>query len=95
MTPFTFDQWIIVALVFVLGLLVGMFLMAGGKWKRLYREEAARVEVLEAENKQLRANARELESLRGAAAKAPGQQPTPPETDRHTSVQPTPPTTGV
>ena len=42
MTPFTLDQWIVAGLIFLLGLLVGMFVMAGGKWKRLYREEAAR-----------------------------------------------------
>jgi uncharacterized membrane-anchored protein YhcB (DUF1043 family) len=74
MTPFTFDQWIMVALVFVLGLLVGMFIMAGGKWKRLYREEAERARALEAENKRLHADAREMESLRGAAAKAPARE---------------------
>ena len=35
MTAFTQDQWIIVALVFVLGMLLGVFLTAGGrkKWK--------------------------------------------------------------
>ena len=42
MTLFTPDQWLIVALVFVLGLVLGMALMAGGKWKRRYREERAR-----------------------------------------------------
>ena len=71
MTPFTFDQWIVAVLVFVLGLLVGMFTMAGGKWTRLYREEAARAQALEADNKKLHADAREMESLRNAAAKAP------------------------
>jgi uncharacterized membrane-anchored protein YhcB (DUF1043 family) len=71
MTPFTLDQWIVAGLVFLLGLLVGMFVMAGGKWKRLYREEATRTRDLEAENNRLRADAREMESLRNAAAKAP------------------------
>jgi hypothetical protein len=46
MEAFTLDQWLIIALVFLLGLLVGMAFMAGGKWKRLYREEARRREAL-------------------------------------------------
>jgi uncharacterized membrane-anchored protein YhcB (DUF1043 family) len=75
MTPFTFDQWIMLALIFVLGLLVGMFLMAGGKWKRLYREETERTRALEAQNKKLKDDAREMASLRAAAVKAPGNQP--------------------
>ena len=51
MTPFTTDQWAILALVFVLGLLIGMWITAGGKWKRRYREEVARREALEREHK--------------------------------------------
>ena len=51
MTPFTTDQWIILVLVFLLGLLVGMWIAAGGKWKRRYREEVARREALEREHK--------------------------------------------
>jgi type VI protein secretion system component VasK len=49
MTTFTQDQWIILALVFVLGLLIGMFLTAGGrrKWKTRYRDEVTRREALE------------------------------------------------
>ena len=49
MTPFTTDQWVILILVFVLGLLIGMWLAAGGKWKRRYREEVARREAFERE----------------------------------------------
>jgi uncharacterized membrane-anchored protein YhcB (DUF1043 family) len=74
-TPFTQDQWIVVALVFLLGLVVGMILMAGGKWKRRYREEAelrrqeaVRREELEAENRRLSAERIEMDSLRSAAA---------------------------
>lgn len=78
MTPFTFDQWIVVALVFLLGLLVGMFVMAGGKWKHRYREEAARADALAAENSKLHADAREMESLRHAAAKSPPPPPVEP-----------------
>ena len=46
MTAFTHDQWIILALVFVLGLLVGMFMTAGGrkKWKTRYYDERKRLE---------------------------------------------------
>ena len=44
MVAFTSDQWIILALVFVLGLLVGAFLLAGSgrKWKHRYRGEVNR-----------------------------------------------------
>lgn len=54
MTTFTQDQWMIVALVFVLGLLIGMFLTAGGrrKWKTRYKEETARREALEKEHRE-------------------------------------------
>ncbi|MEO5773381.1 MAG: hypothetical protein ABIQ32_04590 [Sphingomicrobium sp.] len=54
MTTFTQDQWMIVALVFVLGLLIGMFLTAGGrrKWKTRYRDEITRREALENEHRQ-------------------------------------------
>ena len=53
MTTFTQDQWIILALVFILGLLVGMFLTAGGrkKWKTRYRDEVTRRETLEREHR--------------------------------------------
>ena len=71
MTPFTSDQWVMLAIVFVLGLLIGMFLLAGGKWKRRYRQEYDRAEALEAENQRLRSEAREMDSLRHAAAKSP------------------------
>ena len=67
---FTNDQWLIVALIFLLGLVIGMALMAGGKWKRRYREETRRCEALEAENKKLRADAQEMDTLRNAAAKS-------------------------
>ncbi|MGI8611683.1 MAG: hypothetical protein ACR2KH_05355 [Sphingomicrobium sp.] len=51
MIGFTSDQWVIVALIFILGLLVGAFLTAGGrrKWKTRYREESARREAIEHE----------------------------------------------
>jgi hypothetical protein len=49
MTAFTQDQWMILALVFVLGLLVGVFMTAGGrkKWKTRYYDERKRLEERE------------------------------------------------
>jgi len=77
MDVFTSDQWVIVALVFILGLLIGAFLTAGGrrKWKARYREESARREALEREVRDDRARWatrekewREQDHLRGTAA---------------------------
>ena len=55
MIAFTSDQWVIVALVFVLGLLIGAFLTAGGrrKWKARYRDESGRREAIEREHRDL------------------------------------------
>jgi uncharacterized membrane-anchored protein YhcB (DUF1043 family) len=73
---FSPDQWLIVALIFLLGLVIGMALMAGGKWKKRYREEvnlrkedARQRKELEAENSRLRKEAGEMDTLRGAAAR--------------------------
>jgi hypothetical protein len=83
MTTFTQDQWIILALVFVLGLLVGIFLTAGGrrKWKTRYRDEVQTRESWQAEHARLQQNLeerekewRERDSLRGAAIKS-GRDP--------------------
>ena len=43
------NLWVICALVFLLGLLIGVFLTAGGrrKWKTRYRDEVERREALE------------------------------------------------
>ena len=56
MEAFTLDQWLVVLLAFLLGLILGMYLFASPKWKRRYREEArlraeeqSRREALEAE----------------------------------------------
>ena len=77
MMVFTSDQWVIVALVFILGLLIGAFLTAGGrrKWKARYREESSRREALERELRDDRARWatrekewREQDSVRGPAA---------------------------
>ncbi len=77
---FTPDQWLILLLVFVLGLVLGMAMLASPKWKTRYREEVARREEVEAENARLkreyeeasdrnRREAAEMDSLRHAAAR--------------------------
>ena len=81
MMTFTPDQWIIVALVFVLGLLIGVFLTTGGrrKWKTRYNDEVARRENLEREHRKQdeewsakESEWRERDSLRGAAIRNRG-----------------------
>jgi uncharacterized membrane-anchored protein YhcB (DUF1043 family) len=72
------NVWVIAGLVFVLGLLIGMFLTAGGrrKWKTRYRDEVETREGWEREHARLKQEHeerekewRERDSLRGAAAK--------------------------
>jgi hypothetical protein len=90
MIAFTSDQWVIVALVFVLGLLIGAFLTAGGrrKWKARYRDEVERREALERENRDHldRYEAREKdwrdqESARSAAIRENRRDPTTRDSD--------------
>ena len=69
MPSFTPDQWLIILLTFVLGVILGMALFASPKWKGRYRDEVRRREALEAENADLRKDAREMDSLRQAAAR--------------------------
>jgi hypothetical protein len=59
------------ALMFVLGLFLGMFMMSGGKWKRRYREEVRRREELQRDHDLALREHRETDSLRHAATKAP------------------------
>jgi uncharacterized membrane-anchored protein YhcB (DUF1043 family) len=77
---FTPDQWLILLLAFLLGLVLGMALLASPKWKTRYREEVATRQELEAENTRLkreyeeatdrtRREAAEMDSLRHAAAR--------------------------
>lgn len=66
---FTPDQWLILLLAFVLGLVLGAALLASPKWKGRYREEVARREEVEAENARLKREASEMDSLRNAAAR--------------------------
>lgn len=78
MVAFTSDQWAILALVFVLGFLIGAFLLAGSgrKWKTRYRHEVREREELEARHRERELEWderekewRERDSLRGAALK--------------------------
>ena len=69
MEAFTTNQWLVVALVFLLGLMLGMAVLASPKWKRRYREEVARREEVEAENARLQRDAGEMDTLRRAAAR--------------------------
>ena len=62
---FTPDQWLILLLAFVLGLVLGMALLASPKWKARYREELAKRQELEAENERLRS---EFDTERDRAA---------------------------
>ena len=71
MLNFTTDQWIIVALVFLLGMLVGGFIFSGGgrKWKHRYNSELDRREELERIHAEREKEWRERDSLRAAAIK--------------------------
>ena len=71
MLNFTSDQWVIVALIFVLGLLVGGFLFSGGgrKWKQRYNSEVDRRTQLEKSHAEREKDWREQDSLRSAALK--------------------------
>jgi hypothetical protein len=58
MQPFTFDQAVIAGLLFILGIFIGMFFLAGGKWKRRYRSEVVERNTLARENERLAAELR-------------------------------------
>ncbi|TFI57861.1 hypothetical protein E2493_12785 [Sphingomonas parva] len=65
----SYNEWVLYILIFLFGLVVGMALMANGKWKRRYRDETRRTAELQAENKRLHDRATEMDSLRHAAAR--------------------------
>ncbi len=74
------NLWVICGLVFLLGLLIGAFLTAGGrrKWKRRYKDEVETRESWQAEHARLKQDYderekewRERDSLRAAAARSP------------------------
>ena len=85
MLSFTSDQWVIVALIFVLGLLVGGFLFSGGgrKWKTRYNSEIERRRDLEAQHAAREKEWREKESLHAAALK---NRPVETATERRSAV---------
>ncbi len=65
------NLWAICILVFLLGLLIGVFLTAGGrrKWRTRYKSEVDRREALEREHADREKEWRERDSLRNAAVK--------------------------
>ena len=67
------NLWAICALVFLLGLLIGVFLTAGGrrKWKTRYNSEVERRKELENTHAEREKEWRERDSLRGAAVRNP------------------------
>ena len=77
MLTFTSDQWVIVALIFVLGLLVGAFMASGGgrKWKQRYNAELDRRREIEATHATREKEWREQESLHAAALKDRARDP--------------------
>ena len=68
------NLWAICLLVFLLGLLIGVFLTAGGrrKWKARYNAEVDRRKELERLHAEREKEWRERDSLRGAAVKDRG-----------------------
>ena len=65
------NLWAICILVFLLGLMIGVLLTAGGrrKWRERYRTEVDRREALERDHAEREKEWRERDSLRGAAAR--------------------------
>ena len=81
MTSFSPDQWVIIGLVFVLGLLVGAWLTSGGrrKWRTRYTTELEQRRALEKAHEEREAHWtsrekewREQDSLRTAALRDRG-----------------------
>jgi hypothetical protein len=80
------NLWAICGLVFVLGLLIGIFLTAGGrrKWRERYNNEVERRKAVEAERDrraqewdERERELRDRDSLRAAAARGPADDRTP------------------
>jgi hypothetical protein len=65
------NLWAICILVFVLGVLIGIFLTSGSrrKWKSRYQSEVDRREALERDHAEREKEWRERDSLRNAAVK--------------------------
>jgi Flp pilus assembly protein TadB len=62
------NLWVIGGLLFILGLLIGMFMTAGGrrKWKARYNEEISRRQTLERTHKEREADFTAREKMREA-----------------------------
>ena len=90
MLNFSSDQWIIVLLVFILGLLVGGFLFSGGgrKWKQRYNAEVDRRSELERIHAAREKEWREQDSLRAAALKNNARTADPRDTNNDGVVTP-------
>jgi hypothetical protein len=90
MLNFSSDQWIIVMLVFVLGLLVGGFLFSGGgrKWKQRYNAEVDRRSELERTHATREKEWREQDALRAAALKNNARTTDPRDTNNDGVVTP-------
>lgn len=73
----TSSGWLLLGLAAFFGLLIGAAFASGGgrRHKDRARVEAARADELQRENETLRKDLREMESLRGAAARAPATTP--------------------
>ena len=65
------NLWAICILIFILGLLIGIFLTSGGrrKWKSRYQSEVDRREAIERDHAEREKEWRERDGLRVAAAK--------------------------
>ena len=71
---FSLNEWVVVGLVFLLGLVLGAALTAGGgrKHKERYADERRRADELQAENDRLRKDVRTAEvDAVSARARAP------------------------
>jgi len=62
MPEFTSNEWIVLVLVFLLGLVLGMAAMAGTKWKTRYREELRKREAAEADRSRLESQLKHAEA---------------------------------
>jgi uncharacterized protein YneF (UPF0154 family) len=77
MEAFSTDQWLIMLLVFLLGLFLGMAFLASPKWKRRYREES-RLRAEEVRKREALEGERKHWEARTIAERARDDQPPPP-----------------
>ena len=77
MEAFSPDQWLILLLAFLLGLILGMAFLASPKWKRRYREEA-RLRAEETRKREALEAERQHWEARTIAERARDDTPPPP-----------------